>query len=96
MRRAPFVAPRDRTSLERQRSPRDAPPEGIHDTVVTDRLISENGGRIAPFESCETLPSRRQADPLGQQFVGSERVVVIGNGVLDHHLVDADAVGELL
>jgi hypothetical protein len=28
--------------------------------------------------------------------VGSERVVVIGNGVLDHHLVDADAVGELL
>lgn len=35
-----------------------------------------------------------EADALGDQFVRPERVLVVADDALDHHLVDADAVGE--
>lgn len=38
----------------------------------------------------------RESNAVGQQFVGTKRVVVISNDVLDHRLVNTDTLGELL
>ncbi len=72
----------------------DAPFGRVRRTASGGFAALADAWYLSPFSDRPQSPSSK-SDAVSQQFVGPKRIFVVGDDVLNHHLVGADAVGQL-